>query len=82
MAAAAFFFSIMSVLVKVAGQRLPTQQVVLARAAVGAILSWGALQARGVSPLGNNRRLLLVRGVLGYVALLLSSPACRSPTRR
>lgn len=69
MAVAAFFFSIMSVLVKVAGQRLPTQQVVLARAAVGAILSWGALRARGVSPMGNNRRLLLVRGVLGYVAL-------------
>ena len=69
MAAAAFFFSIMSVLVKVAGQRLPTQEVVLARAAVGAALSWAALRARGVSPWGNNRKLLLVRGLLGYVAL-------------
>jgi drug/metabolite transporter (DMT)-like permease len=43
--------------------------VVLARAAIGAILSWAALRARGVSPWGNNRRLLLVRGLLGYVAL-------------
>jgi drug/metabolite transporter (DMT)-like permease len=69
MAAAAFFFSIMSVLVKVAGERLPTQQVVLARAAVGAILSWVTLRARGVSIVGHNRRLLLLRGVLGYIAL-------------
>lgn len=69
MAAAAFFFSIMSLMVKVAGQRLPTQQVVLARAFVGAVLSWAALRARGVSPLGNRKGLLLLRGVLGYVAL-------------
>ncbi len=69
MAAAAFFFSIMSLLVKVAGQRLPTQEVVLARAAVGAALSWAALRARGVSPWGNNRKLLLLRGLVGYVAL-------------
>jgi drug/metabolite transporter (DMT)-like permease len=69
MAAAALFFSIMSLLVKVAGQRLPTQEVVLARSAVGAILSWAALRARGVSPWGHNRRLLVVRGLLGYMAL-------------
>lgn len=69
MAAAAFFFSIMSLLVKVAGQRLPTQEVVLARAAVGAALSWASLRSRGVSPWGNRKGLLLLRGLLGYVAL-------------
>lgn len=69
MAAAAFFFSVMSVLVKVAGERLPTQQVVLARSSVGAALSWAALRRRGVSPLGHHRRLLLLRAVLGYIAL-------------
>lgn len=69
MAAAAFFFSIMSLLVKVAGQRLPTQEVVLARAAVGAGLSWITLRARGISPWGERRGLLLLRGVLGYIAL-------------
>lgn len=69
MAAAAFFFSVMSVLVKVAGERLPTQQVVLARSSVGAVMSWVALRSRGVSPLGNDRRLLLLRAVLGYVGL-------------
>ncbi|HUE76722.1 MAG TPA: DMT family transporter, partial [Longimicrobiales bacterium] len=69
MAGAAFFFSVMSLLVKIAGQRLPTQEVVLARSAVGALLSWSVLRARGVSVLGNRRGLLLVRAVLGYGAL-------------
>lgn len=69
MAAAAFFFSIMSLLVKLAGRRLPVQEVVLARAAVGVALSWYWLRARGVSPWGNRRKLLLLRGLLGYAAL-------------
>lgn len=69
MAAAAFFFSVMSLLVKIAGQRLPTQEVVLARSSVGALLSWVVLRRRGVSVLGNRRGLLLVRAVLGYAAL-------------
>ena len=69
MAAAAFFFSVMSLLVKIAGQRLPTQEVVLARSSVGALLSWMVLRSRGVSLLGNRRGLLLVRAALGYGAL-------------
>ncbi len=69
MAGAAFFFSIMSALVKVAGRTLPVQEVVLARALVGAVLSWAVLRVRGVSIRGNRRGLLLLRGVLGYLAL-------------
>ncbi len=69
MAGAAFFFSVMSLLVKIAGQRLPTQEVVLARSSVGALLSWAVLRARGVSVLGNRRGLLLVRALLGYGGL-------------
>lgn len=69
MAAAAFFFSIMSLLVKVAGERIPVQEVVLARAAVGAVLSWATLRRRGVPVMGNRRGLLLLRGLLGYAAL-------------
>ncbi|NIP79974.1 MAG: EamA/RhaT family transporter, partial [Gemmatimonadetes bacterium] len=61
MAGAAFFFSIMSVLVKVAGRTLPVQEVVLARALVGAVLSWAVLRVRGVSIRGNRRGLLLLR---------------------
>ena len=69
MAGAAFFFSVMSLLVKVAGQRLPTQEVVLARSAVGALLSWWLLRRRGVPLWGRRRGMLVLRGVLGYGAL-------------
>jgi drug/metabolite transporter (DMT)-like permease len=69
MAIAAFFFSVMSLLVKVAGQRLPVQEVVLARSSVGAALSWYSLRRRGIPLWGRNRRLLLLRGLLGYAGL-------------
>lgn len=69
MAVAAFFFSVMSLLVKVAGQRLPAQEMVLARAVVGVLLSWYWLRARGISPWGNRKGLLLVRGVIGFGGL-------------
>lgn len=69
MAAAAFFFSVMSMLVKAAGQRLPAQEMVLARAGVGAVLSWHWLRVRGVSPWGRRRGLLLLRAVVGFGAL-------------
>jgi drug/metabolite transporter (DMT)-like permease len=71
MAAAAFFFSIMSLLVKVAGQRLPSQEVVMVRAVVTLVLSAWAVRLAGVSPWGlrGARRLLVVRGVVGFMAL-------------
>jgi drug/metabolite transporter (DMT)-like permease len=69
MAAAAFFFSVMSLLVKAAGQRLPVQEVVLARSSVGVAMSWYSLRRRGVPVWGNRKGLLLVRGLLGYAGL-------------
>lgn len=69
MAAGALFFSVMSLLVKVAGERLPSQQVVMARAGVTLALSWWAVRRAGVSPWGNRRGLLVVRGVVGFAAL-------------
>ena len=71
MVAGAFFFSVMSVLVKLAGERIPSQQVVLARAVVTLVLSAWAVRHARVSPWGNRgrRRLLLFRGVMGFVAL-------------
>jgi drug/metabolite transporter (DMT)-like permease len=69
MVAAAFFFSVMSLLVKLAGQRLAPQQVVLFRAVVALVLSWGMLRHAGLSPWGRLRGLLLLRGLLGFLAL-------------
>src|SRR5689334_24885507 len=59
----------MSALVKVAGQRLPSQEVVAARAAVSLLLSWWLVRHAGVSPWGTHRRMLFLRGFLGYLAL-------------
>lgn len=69
MAAAAFFLSLMALAVRVVGQRLPTMEVVMARSVVVLVLSWALLVRSGVSPLGRARRLLLLRGLLGFVAL-------------
>lgn len=67
--ASAFAFSVMTSLVKVAGARLPSQEVVAARAAVSLLLSWMLVRRTGLSPWGTHRRLLFFRGLLGYLAL-------------
>lgn len=67
--ASAFAFSVMTSLVKVAGQRLPSQEVVAARAAVSLLLSWWMVRRIGVSPWGTYKGQLFLRGFLGYLAL-------------
>lgn len=62
-------FTVMGVLVKLAGKRLPYQQVVLARAAVALLIGTIQLRLLKIPLLGHNRRLLLLRGGLGCVAL-------------
>lgn len=69
MAAAALFFSLMSLLVKAVGQRLPTQEVVLGRGVVNLGLSWVAVRRAGVPAWGERRGLLLLRGLFGFAAL-------------
>jgi drug/metabolite transporter (DMT)-like permease len=65
-----YWFSIMGLLVKVAGRRIGSMEIVFARSVVTLALSWWTLWRQGVSVLGNNRRLLFVRGLLGATALL------------
>ena len=69
MAAGAFFFSVMSALVKVAGARYPTMQVVWVRSLVVLVISWGMLRSRGQSVHGRERGLLVLRGLLGFGGL-------------
>lgn len=64
-----FFFSVMSVFAKLAGQRLPTMELVLARVLVTLVMSWWAIRAVGVYPWGNNKPLLIARGLAGFAAL-------------
>jgi drug/metabolite transporter (DMT)-like permease len=69
MISASFAFSLMAVVVKLAGDRLPVSEIMLARAVLSVILSYAFIRHAGLAPLGNNRPLLLLRGVLGCGAL-------------
>lgn len=72
MAASAFGFSAMSVLVKVASERLPTGEIVLARAVVTLGLSYVMIARAGLpppAPWGTRRAGLVFRGVLGFGGL-------------
>lgn len=63
-------FSLMALFVKLAGRTLPTTEIVLARAGISLVLSWLLLRARSMTPWGKERRLLLLRGVLGFGGLM------------
>lgn len=70
MALAATFFSLMTVFVKMIGTRMPSAEVVFFRSVISVVLTLGMLRRRSVSPWGNRRGLLLVRGFSGFLALL------------
>jgi drug/metabolite transporter (DMT)-like permease len=69
MALSALAFSAMNVLVKLAGARLPTQEIVFVRALVSLAISLALLRRAGIHGLGTRRGLLLLRGLWGYAAL-------------
>src|SRR5882672_881589 len=69
MAASALGFAVMAVLVKIASETIPTGEIVLARAVVTLVLSWVMLRQAGVDPWGKQRGKLVVRGLIGSVAL-------------
>ncbi len=69
MVASALAFSAMSALVKLAGANLPSQEIVVARAIVSLVLTWGLLRRAGLSPWGRDRKWLWVRGLLGFGGL-------------
>lgn len=69
MVASALAFSTMMMLVKLVGGRLPTLEIVLARAVVSLVLSYALLARAGVAVWGSNPPLLLLRGAVGTAAL-------------
>jgi len=69
MALSAFFFSLMSLSVKLAGQRIPTMELVFSRAVIVSLLAWLDLRRRGVRLRGSDTRALLLRSMVGFVAL-------------
>jgi len=70
MALGAFWFSIMSVLVKLAGRRIPSMEIVFFRGLLTLVLSYAIVRRARIRPvLGTHRRFLLQRGILGAAAL-------------
>ncbi len=65
-----FAFSLMQLCVKFL-PHLPTHELILFRSLVSLVLSLGFLVPRRISPWGNNRKLLVLRGVFGMLALSL-----------
>lgn len=63
-------FSLMTVCVKQLGGRIPVSEIVLVRSLISIVLTGVGLRLAGVDPFGKNRRLLVLRGVCGSIALL------------
>ncbi|MGE0402534.1 MAG: DMT family transporter [Kofleriaceae bacterium] len=71
MVASALGFSIMSMLVKIASARLPTGEIVLARAVVTLVASYVMVRRANLPLWGTNKRGLAFRGILGFGGLSL-----------
>ena len=70
MVRAAFWFAVMGLLVKLAGETMPPMQIVFARGAITLALATWMLRRAGLSPRGNRPGLLLTRGLVGSAALV------------
>jgi drug/metabolite transporter (DMT)-like permease len=70
MLGSALAFSFMQICVKYL-PHLPTTELILFRSIISIVLSLAMLQQLGIHPLGNNRKVLLMRGVFGTIALSL-----------
>ena len=62
-------FSLMSVCVKAIGERITISELVFARATISIIITRFFLYKNKINPWGYQKRLLIIRGLLGTVAL-------------
>ena len=70
MVQAALWFAVMGLFVKLASRTLPTMQIVFARGAITLAIASLVLWKAKLSPFGSRSRLLLLRGLVGSVALI------------
>ena len=59
----------MSIFVKLAGSELATMQIVFIRGVITLLVTGFILRYRGVPPFGNKRSVLVLRGIVGSIAL-------------
>ncbi len=67
--ASGFSFSLMTVCVKHLQGRIPVPEIVFTRAIISLIMTRAMLWRLKVNPWGNNKKLLIVRGIMGTGAL-------------
>ncbi len=64
-----FLFSIGSLFIKIAGERIPTMEILFVRGVVGIGFCWFIVRRAGVGMFGSRRMLLAARGIVGFIAL-------------
>jgi len=70
MIVSALAFSVMSLFVKLVGEKgIPVLEIVAARSVVSLVISYISLQRLGISLLGQRKTLLFARGLAGFIAL-------------
>jgi drug/metabolite transporter (DMT)-like permease len=67
---ASFFFSLMTLCVKNIDERIPIYELVFFRSLLSLMITLSIINSKKINPLGNNRPLLILRGVLGTLALV------------
>ena len=67
---ASLFFSIMTVCVKKIDERIPIYELVFFRSLISLLITSIIIRKKNINPWGNNKTLLILRGVLGTIALL------------
>ncbi len=67
---ATFLFTLMNIFVKLV-PHIPVVEIILFRSVISLVMSYSILKYQGISPLGNNKRYLFIRGFFGVLALVL-----------
>ena len=75
---ASFFFSLMTLCVKNIDNRIPIYELVFFRSLLSLTITLFIVHKKKISPWGNNKPLLLLRGLLGTAALVCIFYAIRN----
>ena len=75
---ASFFFSLMTLCVKNIDKRIPIYELVFFRSLISLMITLFIINLKNISPWGKNRPLLILRGVLGTLALICIFYAIRN----
>ncbi len=75
---ASFFFSLMTVCVKIIDERIPIYELVFFRSILSLLITSYFIKKRNIKPWGYNQPLLILRGFLGTIALICIFYAIRN----